>query len=351
MKLKNKYVFGLLTQYYELSMLDEHIKSCVQMLEGIENPENVTFDFCFSTQEHYEKIDWDYFRKKYPAHLKYNHTNIDKETLESDIFKRKIFNDSIRELQNIAIRTFNQIGVGYVTGNCKTSNSKFYNIADARRDLNYKYCKEVDIIIWGECDSLYPKQTLHLLELLHERVKDITPKYIVNFSDRKLWDNSFAPVHPMFENSIINDELTDEASGKSYMSLERMNEINNISIDEVVVDTFTEPRFDGSCVCFSSELIKSGVNIPHSLLLAGEDTSIGIIAKKLLGDNFVQYNFKNVLHVHNRRHPNKRTGILNETNPNGFCDERKGNWWKELEDKSKYNLNNLFNQTKFETLK
>lgn len=329
MKLKNKYVFGLLIQYYELSMLDEHIKSCVQMMEGIENPENVTFDFCFSTQEHYEKVDYNYFASKYPDYISYGGLN--------SIFERKIAKCG----KYPAIHVYNY----------KTNSDKFYNIADYRRDLNYKYCKEVDLICWSECDSLWPKQTLHLLEALHERVKDTTPKYIVNFSDRKLWDNSFAPIHPMFENSIINDELNDEASGKSYMSLERMNEINNISIDEVVVDTFTEPRFDGSCVCFSSELIKSGVNIPHSLLLAGEDTSIGVIAKKLLGDNFVQYNFKNVLHVHNRRHPNKRTGILNETNPNGFCDERKGNWWKELEDKSKFNLNNLFNQVEFKTLK
>ncbi len=334
MKLKNKYVFGLLCQYYELSMLDEHIKSCIQMLEGIENPENVTFDFCFSTQEHYEKIDWDYFRDNYSINLQLPY-----------------YSNHIEQLENVFYRKIKKyFSPMTAVINYKTSNSKFYNIADYRRDLNYKYCKDVDIICWSECDSLWPKQTLHLLELLHERVKDTTPKYIVNFADRKLWDNSFAPIHPMFEKPIITDELNDEASGKSYMSLERMNEINNIPIDEVIVDTFTEPRFDGSCVCFSSDLIKSGVNIPHSLLLAGEDTSIGIIAKKLLGDNFVQYNFKNILHVHNRRHPKKRNGVLNENNPNGFCDDRKGGWWKELEDKSKYNLNNLFNQNKFKTL-
>jgi hypothetical protein len=42
--------------------------------------------------------------------------------------------------------------------------------------------------------------------------------------------------------------------------------------------------------------------------------------------------------------------ILNENNPQGFCDERKGDWWVELEQKSKYNLNNLFNQVKFKTV-
>lgn len=333
MKLKNKYVFGMLCQFYELGMLDEHIKSCVQMLDGIENPENVTFDFCFSTQEHYEKIDWEYFKKTYEPFFKaaWVGSNVD---MLNCVYENKI-----------SIKGFHPANHIY---RFKTTDQPFYNIADARRDVNDRYCTEADIIMWGECDSLYPKQTLYLLEALHENVKDKTPKYIVNFSDRKLWDNSFAPCHPMFENAIINDDLEDEASGKSYMSLERMNEINDIPMEDVIVDVFNEPRFDGSCVAFSSELLKSGVNIPRSLILTGEDTSIGIIAKKLMGNNFVQYNFKNILHVHNRRHPNKRTGILNESNPNGFCDERKGGWWKDLEVKSKFNLNNLFNQVKFQ---
>lgn len=332
MKLKNKYVFGLLCQFYELEILDEHIRSCVNMLKGIENPENVTFDFCFSTQEHFEKIDWEYFANKYPNNLWYA-----KSTRQlQDVFNEKV-----------GVNGFHPVNHVY---HFKTTSNSFYNIADYRRELNDKYCKEVDIVCWSECDSLWPGQTLHLLEVLHNHVGHHTPKYIVNFADRKLWDNSFAPIHPMFENAIINDELSDEESGKSYMSLERMNEINDIPTEEVIVDTFTEPRFDGSCVCFSSELLKSGVNIPRSLLLAGEDTSIGIIAKKLLGNSFVQYNFRNILHVHNRRHPNKRTGVLNENNPNGFCDERKGGWWKELEDKSKFNLNNLFNQVEFKKI-
>lgn len=330
MKLKNKFVFGVLVQFYELSMLDEHIKSCVQMLEGIENPENVTFDFSFSTQEHYEKIDWEYFEEAYnDKSFAYHYPRQLQE-----VFDRKVGIGGVYPAKHIYRRII--------------TNESFYNIADVRRSLNDRYCTEADIIMWGECDSLYPKQTLYLLEALHENVKEKTPKYIVNFSDRKLWDNSFAPCHPMFENAVINDELNDEASGKSYMSLERMNEINDIPMEDVIVDVFNEPRFDGSCVAFSSELLKSGVNIPRSLILTGEDTSIGIIAKKLLGDNFVQYNFRNILHVHNRRHPNKRTGILNESNPNGFCDDRKGGWWKDLEVKSKFNLNHLFNQVKFQ---
>ena len=333
MKLKNEYVFGCLVQFYELEMLNEHIQSCIQMLEGIENEGNVTFVFCISTQECYEQIDWNYFQKRYP-----------KAGFELKI--ERVFDD---EFKTIVGKDCGFWPEQYCYG-LKLNSEKLYTISDFRRDLCYNWQSKCDLVCWSETDSLWPKQTLHLLEELHESVKSTTPKYVVNFADRKLWDNSFAPLHPMFQNTIIIDELVDEASGKAYMSLERMNEINNISIDEVIVDRFDEPRFDGSCVCFSSELLKSGVNIPHSILLAGEDSAMAKIAKKLMGDNFVQYNFSNVLHVHNRRHPNKRTGVLNEDNPQGFCDERKGDWWTELEKKSKFNLNTLFDQEKFKTV-
>ena len=68
-----------------------------------------------------------------------------------------------------------------------------------------------------------------------------------------------------------------------------------------------------------------------------------------MGSDFIQCNFSNLLHVHNRRHPNKRKGILGEDNASGFGD-KKGDWWTDLEQKSKQNLNNLFNQTKFNLL-
>jgi len=74
------------------------------------------------------------------------------------------------------------------------------------------------------------------------------------------------------------------------------------------------------------------------------------MAKKICGDTFVQYVIKNVLRVHNRRHPQKRLYIKNEDNPMGFCDDRKGDWWKILCNISKMNLAKLWNnQEKFFT--
>lgn len=334
MKLKNKYAFGLLIQWYEVEMLDEHIQSCVQMLEAVENKENVTFVFCISTQEYLEQIDWGSLNE---IDSKFGYYPNNRLGYLKDILERKI-----------GVKGFFPASHRY---QFKTNQDEFYNIASFRRDFNWEWQDKVDILCWSETDSLWPKQTLELLDSLHEHVKEQTPKYICNFADRRLWDNSFAPLHPMFEKESFQEneewQFENEASGKAYMSLERMNKINQIPIEEVQVVSFTEPRFDGSCVCFSSDLIKSGINIPHGLIHCSEDVSLGVIAKKLLGDQFVQYCAINLLHVHNRRHPEKRNYILNEENKRGFCDNRKGEWWKILEDSSKENFNNLFQQKPF----
>lgn len=331
MKLKNTYAIGTLVQFYELEMFEEHLKSCKKMLEGIENKENVTFVFCFSTQQYLEKIDWKYFKEKY-----------------------NIFTWNNGKEENVLWYNFQHISIldAQLLSNHKSSKDEFYNIASFRRDFCWNYQDKADLILWGETDSLWPSQTLQVLDQLHESVKELSPKYIVNFADRRLWDNSFAPVHPKYKDvPFVDDEewqFNSPNSGKGYMSYEQMEEFNNISLNQVEVVSFNEPRFDGSCVGFSSDLLKSGITLPKALIHNSEDVSIGKIAKKLLGDQFVQYCFINLLHVHNRRHPKKRTGVLGENNPNGKCTvQDKGEWWKILEDSSKFNYNNLFTQKSF----
>lgn len=336
MKLNNTFVIGTLVQFYELEMFEEHLKSCEKMLEGIENKENVKFLFYFSTQEYLEKIDWEYFKAKY-----------ERFTWVEDRYDEILWYN----FQKIAQFNNNDC-YPFCFSYWKNNEDEFYNIAAFRRDFNWKYQDKADLILWGETDSLWPSQTLQILDQLHYSVKEHTPKYVVNFADRRLWDNSFAPLHPMFNDvPFVDDEewqFKSPASGKGYMSYEKMELINDIPFEEIKVVSFNEPRFDGSCVGFSSDLLKSGVNIPKSLIHNSEDVSIGKIAKKLLGDEFVQYNISNILHVHNRRHPKKRTGVLNENNPNGKCTvQDKGEWWKVLEDSSKFNYNNLFTQKSF----
>ena len=40
------------------------------------------------------------------------------------------------------------------------------------------YCDDVEILMWGESDSLIPRQTFQVLDYLHNEVKEETPKYV-----------------------------------------------------------------------------------------------------------------------------------------------------------------------------
>lgn len=317
MKLKNKYIIGVHVMFYEIEMLSEYIDSCIGMMEGIENPDNVHFHFTFNTSEYFESID----------------TNlISKEELD------KKFSEEAFRLQRvtgaISIIDF------------KDNNNPVYNVADYRRDLNYKFCSNHDFVLWGETDSLWPRETLPIIEQVDEySLQQKVNKYVLFFSERKMWDPSWAVVeHNDFTNVQFIDNndwaLTNPASSKSYMTLGQMYTIND-KAGEIDIRVLTEPKFDGSCLVIKSDLIKSGVNIPHALLCSGEDTSFADMAKLLLGNQFRQYVIKNILRVHNRRHPKKRLYILNENNPRGFCGTAKGDWWPILEKMSKENLATL----------
>ena len=329
MELKNKYVIGNLTMWYEVEMFSEYIDSCIQMLEGIENPKNVTFHFCISTDQTLEESEPEYYGTG------------DDEILFVDHLYDRISNE---------INRLKEFHPNIIIEESSNHYPKFYNIAAYRRNLNHNWCEQVDFVLWGETDSMWPKQTLEIIEAI--TAQEHYPKFVLNFAGRKNWDKTWDIItHPLFQNEQFQDNddwtLNNNASEKSYMTLERMNEINNISFEEIELQIFDQPKADGSCLVISSDLIKSGVNIPHALIHCGEDESFLRMAKLVMGDDFVQYHIHNILRVHNRRHPRKRSYIKGENNPRGFCDERKGDWWKLLENNSKKNLDNLRNQVKF----
>jgi hypothetical protein len=245
MKLQNKIVVGTLVQFYEMGMLPELIDAYMKMLESIENPENVTFHFCFSTQEFLEKIDWEYFKAKYSHIYIWNDVEsierIFLEIVESEFYKNKY-------------RSIYQF---------KTNQDEFYNIAKYRRELCQDWCEKADIIVFGESDTLLGSKSLELIDILHENVKNTTPKYVANFAGRLNWDNSWAKItHPRFRS--VKYEETDEfifnniASEKSYMTYAQMEEINNIPLDEIDVVSFDVPKADGAGLIISSDLIRSG---------------------------------------------------------------------------------------------
>jgi len=339
MELKNKYAIGCLIMFYEIEMMKDWVQGILNMTKDVKNKENIILDIHFSTDENFEEID----------------TNkISVGELQNQFMKQiKILNDSgiiniNRHGKYIKYKKFTWWGIEPMS------------IARYRREFTNKYANKVDYIMWGETDSFFPAETFQVMEQIaaHSSKSNIH-KYVVSFAYRKMWDKGWRILeHPEFMQLeyIDTDEWTSNniASEKCYMSIRQMNQLNEKSTHEGFdLMDFDEPKFDGSCICFSSELVKSGITLPHALLMSGEDTAFGWMAKKVLGNNYTQYHVRNLLRVHNRRHPKKRLYIKGENNPKGFCGESdKGKWWKIMENMSKENLANLDNpRFKFHTWK
>ena len=120
-----------------------------------------------------------------------------------------------------------------------------------------------------------------------------------------------------------------------------MNTFND-KVEELTVTQIQPHKFNGCGLVISSEVIRSGVNIPKSSFFIHEDTAFMIMTQKILG-NIPQYHFKNILLVHNRKHPNKRNYVLGEEKEY-LDDQRKSNEWYNIVNKMcSQNNNNLFN--------
>ena len=302
--------------FFEIEMFKDFVDGMVNLLETVENKENVTVDLCFNLSQKLEKID----------------TNkIDTKTLISK------FEAGVTRISDLGVKVESRIHSGY----------DFYFHADYRRDLNYNYCKKVDYVMWGETDSFFPKEAFDVIETLSEYTrKQNIHRYLLSFSDRKMWDASWDPlVHVDYQDFVFVDD--DEShlnpnQAKSQLSIEKMNEIN-AKAKEFDFTYINKPKISGACLVLSADLIKFGVNIP-SCLIYNDDEGLSIMCEKLLGQNFIQYVCKNVLHVHARRHPQKRCYVADEDNPHAFINKKVDNFQKFLQ-LSKKNIQTLIGGT------
>ncbi|MAG27123.1 hypothetical protein CMI47_16425, partial [Candidatus Pacearchaeota archaeon] len=238
-KLKNKYVIGTHVMWFEIEMYADFIDGMVNLLEAVENKENVTIDLCFNLLQHFEKIDYDKIKK---------HELIIK------------FKKGVSELEKL----------GFVVNCIIKEGDEFYFHADYRRDLNYNYCKKVDYVMWGETDSFFPKEAFQVIETLSKYTEEQgIHKYLLSFSDRKMWDASWDPlVHVDYRDiEFIDDDKghLNPNQAKSQLPIETMNEIN-AKADEFDFGMIQQPKISGACLVLSSDLIKFGVNIPLCLL-------------------------------------------------------------------------------------
>ena len=303
--------------WFEIEMYKDFIDGLVNLLDNdIENKENVIIDLCLNLSQHLEKLD------------------VNKITEDKIIDKFYKGVDKIKKL-------------GYEVNAFQVEKDEFYFHTDYRRDLNYNYCKKVDYVMWGETDSFFPKEAFEALENLSNYTDEQgIHKYITCFADRKMWDNSWDDtVHTDYVDVEFVDDDKQHLNlnqSKSPLPIKTMNEINS-KVDELDIRVINYPKLDGSCLVLSSDLIKFGVNIP-SCMIYNDDHGLSIMSQKLMGQNYKQFIFKNLLKVHARRHPNKRLYVLEEDNPNSFGN-RKNNTFNNFKKLSDENIQNLVNNT------
>ena len=306
--MKTKFAIGCLIQWYEADIIKEYVDSLKDALEDYDGEVLVDFTVCLN--QNLEKC-------------------ISQEQLK--LCEAKIGN----ELLDIRFKTkFTQ---------------ELVTIADYRRKFNSRYCNKVDVLIWGESDALIPKQTFTILDNLHQvSLQNHNPKYLAFFGTCKMWDNSWKVLeHPDFTDKPFYSEPEDFKpnhwwSLRYTMSKEEMNQINSKTTDLDVI-TLTQHKFNGCGLVISSEVVKSGVNIPKSVFFVHEDTAFMHMTNKLLG-NIPQYVIKNILLVHNRNHPKKRMYIKGERKDGTMNEKRRSNeWYIKANKMCEQNCYNIFN--------
>ena len=311
-----KLAIGCHVMWYEIEMVGEYIDSLLQLIKQVpeEEHKNIYIDFYLNTNTYFEQPD------------------------SKDIIEKVI------EKFNIEIQRFPE-NVTYQVSD------KFYFIGDYRRDFNNMFAPNSDFLIWGESDCLLPKETYQVLKL----IKDYTDqnniyRYIVTFAVRKMWDDSWKVLeHPKFTGAKFKEREEDWENDPSSilytMSLDEMNEVNSES-EEVALTMINSPKFDGSGLVISSQLVMAGANIPLGVWACGEDTSFMTVAGKILGGDYKQFVVKNILKVHNRNHPKKRTYVVGMTDEAAHIHRENNDAWMTNHKICETNLHNLNENSK-----
>jgi len=302
--MKTKFAIGCLIQWYECDIIEEYVETLKDSLNEYDG--QVIVDFTIAGNQDLEKC--------------------------------------ISEEQHTkCIEKINTI--------CNFGNIQYtddlYTIADYRREFNEKYCDKVDVLVWGESDSLLPKQMFIILNDLHQMsIQNNNPKYLAFFGTCKMWDDTWKVLeHPDFtDKPFIGGDEKNWWSLRYDMTKDEMNTIND-KTEELDVRIVSPHKFNGCGLVISSEVIKAGVNIPRSVFFIHEDSAFMNMTNKVLG-NIPQYVIKNILLVHNRKHKNKRKYIKGEDH---LADKDPGgkrlthDWYMKANKICEQNYINLFN--------
>ena len=302
MKLRNTYAIGCHVMFYEIDMVPDYMDSVLASIEPIENKENVTIDFCFNISQYFEKIDTEQTSKK--LLIKRFENYIDDMRQQGANIEYFIYDDDERP----------------------------YFIGDYRRQFNSNYCVDRDLLIWGESDCLMPREQFVVLENVDKYAREQgINKFVLTFGIRKMWDKSWEVLeHPFVEGREYHEmhepeKWKDDPSSIWYsMDSSEMDKINSMSKD-MDVRVIDYPRFDGSGLIISSDLVLNGCNVPPGVWACGEDTAFQNLTMRMMGKNFRQFVVKNILKVHNRNHPKKREYVQGEVDMKNNKEKRKSN--------------------------
>ena len=304
--MKTKFAIGCLVQWYECDIIEEYVDSLSDAISEYNGEVIVHFTVCVN--QDLEKC-------------------INKKQLEE--CRKKIYTCTSKVIGET------------------TLSKDLITVADYRRKFNEDFCEKADVLIWGESDAILPKQMFTILNDLHQMsIQNNNPKYLAFFGTCKMWDETWKMLeHPEFtDKPFIGGDEKNWWSLRYDMTKDEMNAINN-KTEELDVRIVSPHKFNGCGLVISSEVIKSGVNIPRSVFFIHEDSAFMNMTNKVLG-NIPQYIIKNILLVHNRKHKNKRKYIQGEDH---LADKDPGgkrlthDWYMKANKMCEQNYINLFN--------
>jgi hypothetical protein len=199
----------------------------------------------------------------------------------------------------------------------KTDNDPFYNIADWRREVK----SSEGYTVWGESDSILPKNYFAILQALSD-VESFNIPHIVTLASRKCWDASWSCVeHVSLRDTphiSTHNNVQFPLNHHDYINQEQLDEFNDGFGDPEVIH-IVPAKIDGSTVALSPNLPQL---IPDDMHFAREDFCLQIA----LGAYAIpQFHVHNVLKGHNYQHPLKRVNTLAS---------RDDSIWKEYEGES-----------------
>ena len=305
--MKTKFAIGCLIQWYECDIIEEYLDSLQDAISKYDG--EVLVDFTLVRNEDLEKC-------------------ISHERLVKCCYKIR------RALEDRDWHRYNETG-------------DLYTIADYRREFNDKYCDKVDVLVWGESDSILPKQMFIVLDNLHKTsLQNNNPKYLAFFGTCKMWDEGWKQLeHPDFtDKPFIEGDTKNWWSLRYDMTKDEIDKIND-KTEELDVQIVSPHKFNGCGLVISSEVIRAGVNIPKSVFFVHEDSAFMFMTNKVLG-NIPQYIIKNILLVQNRKHKNKRRYIKGEEEIEAKDPGKKRkthDWYMEANKMCEQNYHNLFN--------